>query len=216
MDPLCDATCRYIHLDCLNPPLSLFAATYHHTRGLKPQTSPTSPQKVVYYGAIMTPSYSSENLSLSPRCLMVTAATGADPLSMTLSALMGHSWPDRGSYTHTTPMPLVTSVSHAHSKCWNTFIGGKVWKPALDGRYDAASSVRHEKSLAKQFAGLHFLFPCPTAPEYTPVLTILGPCRSQLEEILTSSSSRTASVEGWTSSLLLPWNLQLKEPPTFR
>ena len=63
VDPLCDATGRYIQLGCPNlPSPTLFATTCHRTRGLKPQTSPNLRQKVVYCGEMMTLSYSSGNL----------------------------------------------------------------------------------------------------------------------------------------------------------
>ena len=63
VDSLCDATRRYIQLGCPDPPLSLFATTCPRTRGLTPQTSPTSPQKVAYSEEMMTPSCSSGSLS---------------------------------------------------------------------------------------------------------------------------------------------------------
>ena len=52
------------------------------------------------------------------------------------------SWPDRGSCTHATPTPPVTSVSRALSKCLNASIGGLAWKPARNGGYAAASNAR--------------------------------------------------------------------------
>ena len=123
-DPLCDATRRFIQLGCPNRPLYRFALTCLHTRSLKPDISPTSPQKVTYYREMMTPSYSSGNLSSSPWRLMATTAAGADPPSITPSVFMCRSWPDRGSCTHATPTPLVPSMPHVHSKCWNASIGG--------------------------------------------------------------------------------------------
>ena len=41
-----------------------------------------------------------------------------------------------------------------------------------------------------------FTIPLPNSPGVSSVLNTLGPCRSQLEEIVTSSSSRTASAAG--------------------
>ena len=158
----------------LTPFLSSFVATCLQTRDLKPQISRTSPQKVAYYRELMTPSYSSGNLLSPPRRLMATTAAGADSPLMASSAFMCHSWPDRGSCTEATPMTLATSVSHAHSKCWNASIRKQVWKPTLNGVYDAASSVRHKRPLVKLFAGLHSQSPCPQAPEYLSVLSILG------------------------------------------
>ena len=122
----------------------------------------------------------------SARLMGITAA-GANPTLMTPSAFMCRSWPDRGSCTHATPMPLVISVLHAHFKSWSASIAGYVWKPAPNGGYDAVLTVRHEMPLAKHFAGLHAPSPLPNSPG-----TTLFPCRSQLEEILTFSSSRTA------------------------
>ena len=54
----------------------------------------------------------------------------------------------------------------------------------------AASSIRHEKPLAKRFAGLHSPSPCPTAPKNPSVLTTLGPCRSQPLWVPTDRSSK--------------------------
>ena len=62
VDPLCDATRRYIKLDYPNPPPSPSATTFLHTRGLKLRISSTSPLKVAYYREMMTPPYSSESL----------------------------------------------------------------------------------------------------------------------------------------------------------
>ena len=50
-------------------------------------------------------------------------------LSMTLFASMCPSWPDCGSCMHATPMPPVTLVLCAPSKCLNASTGGLVWKP---------------------------------------------------------------------------------------
>ena len=58
--------------------------------------------------------------------------------------------------------------------------------------------------LDKQLAGLHSPPPCPTAREYPSVLTTLVPYRSQVEEILTSSSSRTSSADGRICSRTSP------------
>ena len=161
-----------------------------------------------------TPSYSSGNRPPPPRRLIVAIAAGADPPLTTPSALMCHSWPDHGSCTHATPMPLATSVSHAHSKCWNASISGWVWKSVPNGGYDAASSARHEKPPAKRFDGLPSPSPCQTVPEYPSALAILDPCRLRPKEIPTSSSSWTASAGGRICSLSPPRNSPLKVLPT--
>ena len=94
------------------------------------------------------------------------------------------------------------------------WVGMEACTKNLNGGYDTASSVRYEILFAKLFAGLHSPSPCPTAPEYPSALTILGPCQSQFEEYLPSSSPRTASAGGRICSLSPPRNSQLKVPPT--
>ena len=92
VDPLCDATRRYIKLGHPNPPPPPHSATTClHTRGLKLRISSTSPLKVAYYREMMTPPYSSENLLPPPRRLTATAAAGPDILLMTQSSLMCRS-----------------------------------------------------------------------------------------------------------------------------
>ena len=59
-------------------------------------------------------------------------------LSMTPFVSMYLSWPDRGSCMHATPMPPVTLVLCAPSKCLNASTGGLVWKPARNGGCAAA------------------------------------------------------------------------------
>ena len=54
-------------------------------------------------------------------------------LSMTPFASLCPSWPDRESCMHATPMPSVTSVLCAPSKCLNASTGRLVWKPAQNG-----------------------------------------------------------------------------------
>ena len=91
VDPLCDATRRYIKLGYPHPPLFHSAITCPHTRGLKLRISSTSPLKVAYYREMMTPRYSSESLSPPPRRLMTTSAAGSDIPLMTQSAFMCRS-----------------------------------------------------------------------------------------------------------------------------
>ena len=142
-----------LHLTRLpqSPPLALCDHLTSHTR---PDTANIADLalKVVHYGEIMTPSYSSENLSSSPRRLIDTTAAGADPPWMTPSALMCRS--DRGSCTHATPMPLVTSFLHTHTlKILERFYW---WVRMEDGTRWWARCCRkwqERKSLAKQIAG---------------------------------------------------------------
>ena len=91
VDPLCDATRRYIKLGYPHPPLSHSAITCPHTRGLKLRISSTSPLKVAYYREMMTSRYLCEILSPPPRRLMATSAAGSDIPLMTQSAFMCRS-----------------------------------------------------------------------------------------------------------------------------
>ena len=109
----------------LTPSLGPFATTCLHTRGLKPQISPTSPQKAASYREMMTLSYSSGNLSPPPRHLIAATAARANSPLMTPYAPMCRSWPDRESCTYAKPMPLATSVSHAHSNAGTLLLVGR-------------------------------------------------------------------------------------------
>ena len=135
-------------------------------------------------------------------------------LSTTPFASMCPSWPDRGSCMHHTPMPPVTSVSRAPSKCLYASIGGLVWKPARNGGYAAASNARHVRPPARRFVGPSSPSPYPTVPALPSVLTTLGPCRQRLEETHTSSSSRTALAAALTCLPSPQPNSPLKAPQT--
>ena len=133
---------------------------------------------------------------------------------MTSFAFMCRSWPYRGSCTYTTPIHLVTSVSHTQNA--GTLL--------LVGRYERLHQMLGttlprvpgmKNPLAKQFSSLHFRLPCPTAPDNPSVLITLGPYRSQLEKNFTTSSLRIASADGRTCSLLPARYLQLQDLPTF-
>ena len=163
----------------------------------------------------MTPSYSSGNISSSPRRLIDTTAAGADPPSMTPSAFMCRSGPDRGSCTHATPMPLVTSFLHTHAQNTGTLLLVGTHGSLHQVVGTVLAQVAEMKASRQQFAGQHFPSSCLTAPEYPSILTTFGPCQPQLEERLISSSSRAASADGRTCSLSPPRNLYLKERPTF-
>ena len=98
-------------------------------------------------------------------------------LSMTPFASMCPSWPDRGSCMHATPMPPVTSVLCARSKCLNASTGGLVWKPAQNGGCAAALNAKRVRLPARRFAGQSSSYSYPTALASPSVLTTLGPCR---------------------------------------
>ena len=80
----------------------------------------------------------SATTSQLPPDQMVLLPALDDLLSMTPFASMYPSWPDRGSCMHATPMPPVTSVLCAPSKCLNASTGGLVWNPARNGGGAAA------------------------------------------------------------------------------
>ena len=129
-DPLCDVTRRYIQLGHPSPlPRFLCDHLPSHTR---PEIADIADlaRKAAYYRETMTPHYWFRNPLPTPWRLRPTTAAEAVPLLMTPFASTCRTWPDRGSCTHATPMLLATSVSHAHSKCWNASTGGSVWKSA--------------------------------------------------------------------------------------
>ena len=121
--PLCDATQRHIQLGCPNPPiLVLCGRLSSHTRSEITIIANLTAKGRLLQGC-MTPSYLSGNILPPTRRLTAATATGVGSPLMVSSAFMCHFWPDRGSCTDATPMLLATSVSQAHSKCWNAYIG---------------------------------------------------------------------------------------------
>ena len=114
VDPRCDATRRYIPLGSPNPPSpTLCDHLPSHTRPEIANIADLAVEGRLLQG--------DDDTILLVRTFITVASTldghygrRSRPRSWTPSAFMCRSWPDRGPRTHTAPMPLVTSVPHAH------------------------------------------------------------------------------------------------------
>ena len=87
-------------------PLRISATTCLRTRGLKSWTSLTSPPKGTYYREMMTPSYSSGNLSPSPRRLCHYGRRSRPPLDDPVRI-----------YMPLLARPWIMYVCHADASC---------------------------------------------------------------------------------------------------
>ena len=114
MDPLYDATRRYIQLGYRKPPSPTLCD--HLSLHARPETADIA--NLAQKGRLL---HGDDDTILIVRKLITVASAldshygRPDPPSMTSSAFMCHSWRYRGSCTYTTPMPLVASVSHTQN-----------------------------------------------------------------------------------------------------
>ena len=122
-DPLCAATRRHIQLGC--PKHSLASLCDHLPSHQCPD--PADILDLAAKGRLIQGNHDTVLLVRKPTLL-----------SMTLFASTYLCWLDRRSCTHATPMPPVTWVLHAPSKCLNVSFGGLAWKPARNGGCAAA------------------------------------------------------------------------------
>ena len=107
----------------LSAPISLFTTTCLYTRDLKPYISLTSAKDHLLQGDNDTISLVRTPIAVALAPDIHNSRRSRPPPLMTSSAFMCRSWLDRRSCTHATPIPLATSLSHAHSKYWNARYG---------------------------------------------------------------------------------------------
>ena len=187
-----DATSNSVALTFL---LSSFAITCLHTRGLKLQMSPTSPQKVACYREMMT--------TLHVR-KPITAASAPDGHNSRRSR--SYFYDPVRIYVPLLARPWIVHACHADASChlgvtrtlkmlerFYWWVGMEVCTKWWVRR---CLICRARKISRQTIPWPTSPFLCPIAPEYPSVLTVLGLCRSQLEEILAFFSSRTVSASG--------------------